>query len=119
MGKLIDEIVYDVKYIRDHNLQPQWYKYGKVLIILGFLLLYYLLFAWQRTIIFAGLFFALSAIVHLLYRIKTEKFTKSWLDFRVREENGKYITERIGEYYYLFIISNTIISIVISQLVFN
>jgi hypothetical protein len=117
MKKTIEEIVYDVKYIRDHKLQPQWFKIAKIFILLGAIGGYAYLFGWKKAVIFLLLFLLLSMVVHYIYRIKTEKFTKSWLDFRMREENGKMVTEKIGMYYYLLIVLNAVISIAISQFV--
>jgi Ca2+-dependent lipid-binding protein len=116
MKKTIDEIAYDVEYIKGHELQPQWFKIAKIFILLGAIGGYSYLFGWSRTIVFVLIFLLLSTVVHYTYRIKTERYTKSWLDFRVREENGKLITEKIGKYYYSAIILNAIVSIIISQI---
>ncbi len=117
MRKTIKEIAYDVNYIKDHNLQPKWYKVAKIFILFGVIGGYAYLFGWERTATFVLAFLLLSTVVHYVYRIKTEKFTKSWLDFRIKEENGKVTTERIGKYYYLSIILNAMISIAISQFI--
>lgn len=115
MKKTITEISYDAKYIRDHTLQPKWFKVAKIFILLGAIAGYVYLFGWKKTIVFVLVFLMLNAVVHSVYRIKTEKFTKTWLDFRVREENGKVVTERIGKYYYLSITCNAIVATAISQ----
>ncbi|MBN2115761.1 MAG: hypothetical protein JW730_04280 [Anaerolineales bacterium] len=115
MKKAIEEIAYDLEYIKGHELQPKWFKVAKIFILFGAIGGYSYLFGWRRTIVFVVAFLLLSTIVHYTYRIRTERYTKSWLDFQVREENGKLVTERIGKYYYLAIILNAIISIAISQ----
>jgi hypothetical protein len=115
MSKLLNEIKFDLKFIQSHTLQPRWYKIAKVFIILGFLLGYYLLFGITTTIVFFVLFMLLSALVHLVYRVKTNKYTQSWLDFIVAEEDGKRAPKSIGKYYYTAIVINLILSIVISQ----
>ncbi len=117
MKKPVEEIAYDIRYIKNHTLQPRWFKVTKIFILVGAVGGYAYLFGWKKTIIFVLIFLLLSAVVHYVYRIKTEKFTKSWLDFRIRKENGKAITERIGKYHYLSIILNAIISVGISQFV--
>lgn len=75
MGKLLDEIKYDANFIRGPQLQPRWYKILKVFLILGFLAGYTVLFGIKRTLVFSGLFFSLSLLVHMVYRINTKKFT--------------------------------------------
>lgn len=116
MKKAIKEIAYDVKYIKDHTLQPKWFKIAKVFILLGSTGIYAYLFGWTRSMVFLTVFLLSSMVVHFTYRAKTAKFTKSWLDFRFREENGKFVTERIGRYYYFAIAMNALIAIAISQL---
>ena len=41
-------------------------------------------------IITLAIFIFLSTLVHLVYRIKTKKWTQSWLDFIVLEENDPF-----------------------------
>jgi hypothetical protein len=115
MKKIIDEFKLDFNFVKSHSMQPKWYKFLKVFILLGFLLAYYFLFGWKKTVLFLAAFIILSALVHLVYRIKTNKWKQSWLDFIVVEENGEMKPKRIGKYYYLAIVINAIISIAISQ----
>ena len=115
MAKLIDEIKHDASFIKSHTLQPQWYKILKIFIVIGFLVGYYFFFGFLKTLLFAASFFTLSLVVHLVYRIKTKKWTQSWLDFVVVKENNEIKAERIGKYYYLAIALNAIISLAISQ----
>jgi Ca2+-dependent lipid-binding protein len=113
MSKLLDELKYDLDFIGSHTLQPGWYKILKVFILLGVIAAYWILFGFIRTIVFLSIFLFLSLAVHFLYRIKTKKYTQSWLDFVVVE--GK--TRRIGRYYYAMIIINMILAVLISQLI--
>jgi hypothetical protein len=57
----------------------------------------------------------LSALVHPVYHPKTNKYTQSWLDFIVAEEDNKITPKSIGKYYYLAIVINAILSVEISQ----
>jgi hypothetical protein len=115
MPKLMDELKVDIDFIKSHTLQPGWYKVFKVFILLGFLLGYYFLFGLIKTALFFAVFLLLSAFVHLVYRAKTKKWKQSWLDFVVVEEGEAKIAKRIGKFYYAAIAINTILSIVISQ----
>ena len=99
MNKLLDEIKFDAKFIKGHQLQPRWYKILKVFLILGFLVGYGVLFGSKKTLIFCGVFFTLSFLVHMVYRINTKKYTQNWLDFEVVEVDGVEIPQRIGIYY--------------------
>jgi hypothetical protein len=116
MRKLPDEIKYDLSFLKSHSLQPKWFKILKVFILLGFLEMNYFLFGFTKTILFFVSFIILSTLVHLIYRAKTHKWTKSWLDFIIVEENGELTTKRIGKPYYLAVIINVILSLIISQL---
>ncbi len=35
MKKPVEEIAYDTKYIKNHTLQPKWFKVAKTFILLG------------------------------------------------------------------------------------
>ena len=98
-------------------MQPRWYKIFKVFLILGFLIGYSVLCGFDKTLVFSGVFFSLGLLMHMVYRINTKKFTQSWLDFEVVEENGEEIPRRIGIYYYLAVFTNLVIGILVSQLV--
>jgi hypothetical protein len=115
MAKLLEEIEYDLSYLKLHTLQPQWFKVVKVLVLLGFLIGYTYLFGWIKTVVFFAVFFLLSTVVHLVYRAKTNRWTQSWLDFVVVEENGETKTKRIGKFYYLAVVFNVVVSLLISQ----
>jgi uncharacterized membrane protein YfcA len=115
MKNLIDEIKYDLSFLKSHTLQPKWFKILKVFILLGLLVGHYFLFGLTTTILFFGSFIFLMLIIHFVYRIKTNKYTTSWLDFDVYEEGEERRTKRIGKYYYPAVIVNAIISFIISQ----
>jgi cell division protein FtsW (lipid II flippase) len=112
MTRLLSEIKDDFNFIKSHSVQPKWYKFGKIFILAAFLTLYCHLFGLLKTVFFCVLFFILSFLVHLLYRSKTNKFTRSWLDFGV--ENGK--PRRIGLLYYPLTALNVVIAFIFSQL---
>jgi Ca2+-dependent lipid-binding protein len=116
MAKLLEEIKVDLSFIQSHTLQPKWYKVLKVFILLGFLVGYTYLFGLTKTVIFFAVFFFLMLLVHLLYRAKTDKWKKSWLDFVVAEENGEIRGKSIGKFYYAAIVCSAILSLLISQL---
>jgi len=116
VAKFLKEIKDDLSFIKSHTLQPKWYKIFKVFMILGFLAGYLFLFGTIKTVVFSGVFFSLSFLVHLIYRVKTDKWQRSWLDFVVVEENGEPRPIRIGKYYYSYIAFNVIISLLVSQL---
>ena len=116
MTKLVNEIKHDLSFIKSHTLQPQWYKVLKIFVVLGFLVGYYALFGILKTLLFFAVFIFLSFLVHLIYRVNTNKWTQSWLDFVVIEENNEIKPESIGKFYYMAIVVNAILSLVISQL---
>jgi hypothetical protein len=115
VAKLIKEILDDLRFIRGHRLQPQWYKIFKVFMIIGFLAGYYYLFGSQKTIIFLGVFFLLGFAVHMIYRIMTKKWKQSWLDFKVEEQEGEIVPVGIGKFYYMAVAINLMIAVLISQ----
>lgn len=116
MKKYKAEVVYDAEFIKGHTLQPGWYKILKIFILIGLISAYVYFGGWVKAAVFILVFFLLAMILHVTYRIKTKKFTHSWLDFKVREENGKLIYQRIGLYYYSAIILFVLISFIISQI---
>jgi len=113
--KILDEIGYDLEFLRGHTLQPKWFKILKVFVLLGVLAGYHVLFGLPATILFMVTFFALMLVVHLKYRKKTKKYTTSWLDFVVTEEGEDTKPKRIGKYYYPAVAVSAVISVVVSQ----
>ena len=116
MSRLLKEVGEDVRFVKGHQLQPRWYKFGKIFILLGGLGGYWALFGLRKTAIFLGVFLVLSLLLHLLYRHQTHKFTRSWLDFIVVEEDEKAIPRRIGAFYYAAVAVNALVAILVSQL---
>ena len=116
MARLLKEIKEDLSFIKSHSLQPQWYKVLKIFIIAGFLAGYYFLFGFVKTVIFFAVFLSLSLLVHLVYRLKTNKWKQSWLDFVVVESDGGIKAKSIGKFYYSAIVLNTLLSMAISQM---
>jgi hypothetical protein len=115
MTHLLDEIKIDVAFVRSHTLQPKWYKALKVVILAGFLAGYGYLFGLARLAAFLVSFLLLSLVVHLIYRARTQRWQRSWLDFVVAEANGKRAAQSIGKFYYAAIVLNAVLSVVISQ----
>jgi Ca2+-dependent lipid-binding protein len=116
MPKLLQEIKDDLDFIKSHEMQPQWYKVLKIFIFAGFLAGYCYLFGFMKTVIFFAVFLFLMLLVHLVYRTKTNKFQKSWLDFIVKESDEGLKDKSIGKFYYAAIILNALCSVIISQL---
>jgi hypothetical protein len=116
MSNLLQEIQYDLNFIRSHTLQPRWYKALKVFVVGGFLLAYATYFGGKKTGVFMAVFFFLSFLVHMLYRVKTDRWKRSWLDFVVVEEDQEIRPKSIGKFYYAAVALNTVIALVISLL---
>ncbi len=114
MPKWIDEIKYDLKFLKSHTLQPQWFKIVKVFILIFLFAGYYSLFGLKKTVLFFAIFIFLMLIVHFTYRSKTKRYTVNWLDFVVNKDGEK--PQRIGKVYYPLIIMNAAIAFIISQL---
>ncbi len=74
MKKFIKEFQDDVEFVRAHKLQPGWYKYSKIFILLVLLADYWYLFGFVKTAIFLTSFLFLSLLVHMIYRVKTQKW---------------------------------------------
>jgi len=110
-----NEVRYDVHFVKSHTLQPKWYKIAKIFILIGFLVGYALLFGGRKTLIFLAVFLFLAATLHMLYRVKTEKFTQTWMDFVVIHESGETKMKRIGIFYYSCILLFAIAAVVVSQ----
>ena len=116
MRKLGKEVLYDAKFIQGHQLQPGWYKIAKIFILLAVVTAYVLVFGWKKTAVFFVTFLFLMLLVHLVYRSKTKKYTQSWLDFVVVEEDGVRVPRRIGGTYYASILINALLAFAVSQL---
>jgi len=104
MLKPLQELAFDIEYLKNHTLQPSWFKVLKIFILIAVFIVYTLFFGLSKTLLFIAIFFLFGLLIHYTYRIKTKRYTLSWADFRVKEENGKLITERIGIIYYSAVI---------------
>ena len=114
--KIISGIKYDLGFLKTHTLQPKWFKRLKIFILIGVLVSYSILIGFEEMVVFFITLALLMLVVHMIYRINTDKFTKNWLDFYVVMEDGGYKKRRIGKFYYPMIIINTAISVIVSQL---
>jgi len=101
---IIKEMKKDIRFLKGHTLQPGWWKIAKVLLLIGVLIAVYFIFNLQKTIIWVSIFVGLSLILHFTYRIKTKTYTRSWMDFKVIEIDGKPSYSRIGIFYYSLVI---------------
>ena len=119
MNKIFIELKHDLNFVKSHTLQPKWFKVFKVFLLLGFLEGYVSLFGWGKTIVFSISFFGLMLIVHFVYRAKTKRFSQTWLDFIVYEEDGEKKYKRIGAFYYGAIIVSAALGFVFSQVFSN
>jgi hypothetical protein len=115
MSRLLEELKIDLKFVGSHTVQPRWYKVLKIFLLVGFLVGYGLLFGARKTLVFLGVFFLLSLVVHMVYRVKTDTWKRSWLDFAVVEEPGGPRPVGIGVYYYSAVVLNAVLSLIISQ----
>jgi hypothetical protein len=97
---LIEDIKIDIQFLKGHTLQPTWWKIVKVFVLVGGFVIVYSIFGVSKTIIWISLILVFGGIVHLTYRIKTHTYTKSWMDFKVNEVEGKRTYGRIGLFYY-------------------
>jgi cytochrome c biogenesis factor len=62
------------------------------------------IFGILKTIIWFSIVLILGAIIHFIYRIKTHTYTKSWMDFKVIEKEGKLTYGRISFLYYTLVV---------------
>jgi hypothetical protein len=114
----VDEgIKYDLRFIKSHKLQPEWYKVLKVFILAGFLVGLWYLFGITTTLVAGVIFIFFALLIHMLYRAKTKRFTQSWLDFEVVQDGKDGSPKRIGPYYYVLIILAAILSLIFSLLI--
>jgi hypothetical protein len=107
---IIKEIQKDILFVKNHTLQPLWFKITKVFVLIGIALVLFFVLGFVKTIIWFSIFLPLGLIVHLTYRIKTLNYTKSWMDFEVKEVEGKRIYGRIGFLYYSLVMMMILLS---------
>ena len=97
---MIKEIKKDISFIRNHKLQPKWFKILKVFLLLSVVVLFMFILGIIESIIWFLSFLFLGVMIHVLYRKKTSVFTKSWMDFRVIKKDEGLEYKRIGIVYY-------------------
>ena len=114
---VIKEIKKDINFIRKHTLQPAWWKITKIFVLLGSLIIVFNIFGLLKTIIWFSIVLILGLIIHFIYRIKTHTYTKSWMDFKVMEKEGKLTYGRIGFLYYTLVIIIFLIATMIILLI--
>lgn len=117
MSGWLEELKIDLEFVRGHTLQPKWYKALKGFLVLGAVLAYGLVFGWLKALTFLLIFLCLSLGLHLLYRRGTRRWQRSWLDFTVETLNGVPHAKSIGVYYYLLLIANALLSVLVSQFI--
>ena len=100
-----------------HRVQPQWWKVFKVFLLLGLFTGFMYVFGWLKTLLFFTVFFSLSLLMHMVYRVKTQRWEKSWLDFVVSEVDGEQKPTSIGKFYYAAVAFNAILALLVSQLI--
>jgi hypothetical protein len=101
---IIKEIKNDINFLKKHTLQPAWWKITKIFVLLGSLIIIFFIFGILKTIIWFSIVLILGVIIHFVYRIKTHTYTKSWMDFKVIEKEGKLTYGRIGFFYYTLVV---------------
>jgi len=114
---IIKEIKKDIDFVKKHTLQPAWWKITKVFVLLGSLLIIFYIFGLFKTILWFSIVLILGVINHFIYRIKTHSYTKSWMDFKVMEKEGKLTYGRIGVLYYTIVIVIFLIATIIILLI--
>ncbi len=112
-----DEMKKDIEFLKKHTLQPKWWKITKIFILLGSLIVIYSIFGIIKTIIWFSIILALATIVHLIYRVNTNTYTKTWMDFKVVEIDGKRTYGRIGFLYYTLVAFIFLIATIVVVLV--
>lgn len=98
------EIKKDIGFLKRHTLQPVWWKIAKVIILFAAILTMWKNFGILKTIIWFSIVVLLASVVHMIYRIKTHTYTKTWIDFKVKEIDGELTYERIGLLYYSLVV---------------
>lgn len=115
---MIKEIIKtDVNFLRTHTTQPEWWKIAKIFVLLSAVIAAGFVFNVWKAAVWFGIIVALTAVMHFTYRSKTHVYTKSWMDFKVKEVDGKLVYGRIGYMYYplvavIFIIATVTILLI-------
>ncbi|MBN1776798.1 MAG: hypothetical protein JW811_01635 [Clostridiales bacterium] len=107
----------DASFLKTHTTQPKWWKISKIFVLLGALIAVGFIFNVWKAAVWLGVIVVLTTAMHFMYRIKTHVYTKTWMDFKVWEVDGKLIYGRIGFMYYplvaaIFVIATAIILLI-------
>ena len=78
---ITDDIKKDIHFLKGHTLQPEWLKILKIFVLAGYIAMIYLVFGLLKTIIWVSIFILLGLIIHFTYKINTQGYTRSWMDF--------------------------------------
>lgn len=78
-----DEVKTDIDFLKKHDLQPAWWKFGKIFVLAGIVTATVVIFNWKSALVWFGTVLVFMAGVHFMYRGKTKKYTVAWADFRV------------------------------------
>jgi hypothetical protein len=97
---IINEIKKDVFFIKGHTLQPKWFKFIKIIFLITIFVISIFIFGVIKAVIWFLSFLFLGFLIHMLYRIKTNTFTRSWMDFHVTKSEKGLEYKRIGILYY-------------------
>lgn len=97
-----DGIKTDLDFLKRHDLQPGWWKLGKVVVLVGIIVALVLTRGWRAALIWVATMLLCMGTVHFIYRAKTRKYTVAWADFRV-DPNDK--RRRFGTLYYPLVAS--------------
>ena len=92
-----DEVKTDIEFLKRHDLQPVWWKYGKIAVLCGAIAAIAIFLGWKSMLIWLGTVLLCMGIVHFMYRSKTKKYTVAWADFRVDPGDKK---RQFGFLYY-------------------
>ena len=109
-----DEIKTDVEFLKRHDLQPVWWKYGKIAVLIAILAAITIFLDWKSMLVWLGTVLICMGSVHLMYRAKTKKYTVAWADFRVGPGDKK---RKFGLLYYPLVVISMIIAFVLTFLV--
>ena len=88
----------------------------KSVVLIGFQAGCFILFGGLNTVVFPTVFLSLSLLLRIVYRVKTDRWGKSWLDFVVVEYGIIVQPKSIGKYYDSAVFLNVVISLGISRI---
>ncbi|MDD8025070.1 MAG: hypothetical protein PHI34_01055 [Acidobacteriota bacterium] len=110
---LRDEIRTDISFLKGHDLQPKWWKFGKILFLTGIIVALVLIWGWVSALVWFAVFVACANVVHFMYRAKTNKYTVDWADFRIDPKNRR---RKFGTLYYPLVAASLALATIIMLL---